>query len=62
VNGSHSLSFPNLVLRDGRWLLIAGDRSLQVTDPVFTGELDRLATAIADADQAVAELRRREAR
>lgn len=62
TNPAPTTSFPNLVLRDGRWWLIAGDRSLQVIDPVFAGELDHLATAMADADRAVAELRRQEAR
>ncbi|MFF3750550.1 hypothetical protein ACFYYH_08840 [Streptomyces sp. NPDC002018] len=44
------------VRRDGRWWLISGPGSVLAADPVFTGELDRFATALAAADQAVADL------
>ncbi|MCZ1008390.1 hypothetical protein [Streptomyces lydicus] len=42
------------VRRDGRWWLVAMSGSVAVTDPVFTGQLNRFATAMAAADQAVA--------
>ncbi|MFE7124917.1 hypothetical protein [Streptomyces sp. NPDC057617] len=41
---------------DGRWWLVGSTGSVLATDPDFTGELDRLATALAAADQAVADL------
>ncbi|MFE4826756.1 hypothetical protein [Streptomyces sp. NPDC056672] len=42
--------------RDDQWWLVSGAGSVLATDPVFTGELNRLATALAAADQAVAYL------
>ncbi|MFE1764685.1 hypothetical protein ACFW81_10755 [Streptomyces angustmyceticus] len=42
------------VWRDGRWWLLAESGSVAVTDPVFTGQLNRFATAMAAADRAVA--------
>lgn len=42
------------VRRDGRWWLVATSGSVALTDPVFTGQLNRFAIAMAAADQAVA--------
>jgi len=42
------------VRRDGRWWLVAVSGSVALTDPEFTGQLNRFATAMAAADQAVA--------
>ncbi|MGA5632528.1 hypothetical protein [Streptomyces lydicamycinicus] len=42
------------VRRDGRWWLVTTSGVIAVTDPVFTGQLNRFATAMASADQAVA--------
>ncbi|SCF77933.1 MULTISPECIES: hypothetical protein [unclassified Streptomyces] len=44
------------VRRDSQWWLVSSAGSVLATDPVFTGELDHFATALAAADQAVAEL------
>ncbi|MFD7070601.1 hypothetical protein ACFV97_25585 [Streptomyces sp. NPDC059913] len=44
------------VRRDGQWWLVTGSGSVLATDPVLTGKLDRFATAMAAADQAVAGL------
>ncbi|WP_330433872.1 hypothetical protein OIC43_03525 [Streptomyces sp. NBC_00825] len=46
-----------VVRRDGQWWLVADSGSVLATDPTFTGELDRFAAAMADADRAVADLR-----
>lgn len=46
-----------VVRRGGQWWLVTGSGAILSTDPVFTGELDRFAAAMAAADQAVAELR-----
>ncbi|MCX4398854.1 MULTISPECIES: hypothetical protein [unclassified Streptomyces] len=46
-----------VVRRDGQWWLVAGSGSVLATDPMFTGELDRFAAAMADADRVVAVLR-----
>ncbi|MEU8927983.1 hypothetical protein AB0D10_44995 [Kitasatospora sp. NPDC048545] len=46
-----------VVRRDGQWWLITDTGSILATDPVFTGELDRFATAMAAADREVARLR-----
>ncbi|MFJ7275428.1 hypothetical protein [Kitasatospora sp. NPDC098663] len=46
-----------VVRRGGQWWLITGTGSILATDPVFTGELDRFATAMAAADREVARLR-----
>ncbi|MFE2596025.1 hypothetical protein ACFXCZ_05915 [Streptomyces sp. NPDC059396] len=53
---SERLAGSPAVRHDGRWWLVSGAGSVFVTDPVFTGELDRFATALAAADQAVADL------
>jgi hypothetical protein len=44
-----------VVHHDGQWWLVSGSGSLRVADPHFTGELDRLATAMTAADQAIAD-------
>jgi hypothetical protein len=49
-----------VVLHDGQWRLVSGAGAILATDPVFTSVLDKFATALAAADQAVAELRPRE--
>ncbi|WP_344447074.1 hypothetical protein [Kitasatospora nipponensis] len=46
-----------VVGRGSQWWLVTGSGAILSTDPVFTGELDRFAAAMAAADQAVAELR-----
>ncbi|MER5972838.1 hypothetical protein ABT112_24410 [Streptomyces sp. NPDC002055] len=54
---SEHLAQSPAVRRDGRWWLVAKSGSIAITDPVFTGQLNRFATAMAAADQAVAGLR-----
>ncbi|MEV7706936.1 hypothetical protein FKO01_32835 [Mesorhizobium sp. B2-3-3] len=49
-----------VVLRDGQWWLVSGAGSVLAADPVFTSVLDGFAEAMADADQAVADLRARQ--
>jgi hypothetical protein len=49
-----------VVLRDGQWWLVSGAGAILATDPVFTSVLDEFATALAAADQAVADLRPRQ--
>lgn len=49
-----------VVLRDGQWWLTSETGSVLVTDPVFANVLDGFATAVAAADQAVADLRARQ--
>jgi len=49
-----------VVLRDGQWWLVSGAGAILATDPVFTSVLDKFATALAAADQAVADLRTRQ--
>ncbi|MEV5468025.1 hypothetical protein AB0N37_20675 [Streptomyces griseoincarnatus] len=44
------------VRRGGHWWLVAPTGSLLASDPAFTDELDRLATDLAAADRAVAEV------
>ncbi|MEI5525267.1 hypothetical protein WB388_32140 [Streptomyces brasiliscabiei] len=44
------------VRRGGHWWLVASTGSLLASDPAFTDELDRLATDLAAADRAVAEV------
>ncbi|MGW8557990.1 hypothetical protein [Streptomyces tubercidicus] len=51
---SEHLARSPAVRRDGRWWLVATSGSVAVTDPVFTGQLNRFAAAMAAADQAVA--------
>ncbi|MFJ9468716.1 hypothetical protein [Streptomyces caniferus] len=51
---SERLAQSPAVRRDGRWWLVAVSGSVAVTDPVVTGQLNRFATAMAAADQAVA--------
>ncbi|MFD9206567.1 hypothetical protein ACFVZM_09805 [Streptomyces sioyaensis] len=51
---SEHLAQSPAVRRDGRWRLVATSGSVTVTDPVFTGQLNSFATAMAAADQAVA--------
>lgn len=57
VPRSERLAGSPVVRRGGQWWLVTGNGSILSTDPVFTGELDRFAAAMAAADQAVAELR-----
>ena len=45
---------------DGRWRLVTTSGSVPVTDPLFAGVLDGFATAMAAADQAVAQLHTRQ--
>ncbi|MFE1516815.1 hypothetical protein ACFW9I_08335 [[Kitasatospora] papulosa] len=51
-----------VVLRDGhgQWWLVSGAGSILATDPAFTSTLDDFATAVAAADQAVADLHARQ--
>ncbi|MGX1760347.1 hypothetical protein ACWIG5_26105 [Streptomyces lydicus] len=42
------------VRRDGRWWLVATSGSVALADPVFIGQLNRFAVAMAVADRAVA--------
>ncbi|MCX5449865.1 hypothetical protein [Streptomyces nigrescens] len=51
---SEHLAQSPAVRRDGRWWLVAMSGSVAITDPVFAGQLNRFATAMAAADQAVA--------
>ncbi|KND38321.1 hypothetical protein [Streptomyces acidiscabies] len=46
-----------VIRRGSQWWLVTGSGSILATDPTFTGELDRFASAMAAADQAVAEVR-----
>ncbi|WP_405013552.1 hypothetical protein [Kitasatospora sp. NBC_01539] len=57
VPRSERLAGSPVVRRGGQWWLVTGSGAILSTDPVFTGELDRFAAAMAAADQAVAELR-----
>ena len=57
VPRSERLAGSPVVHRGGQWWLATGSGAILSTDPVFTGELDRFAAAMAAADQAVAELR-----
>ncbi|MFF3069187.1 hypothetical protein [Kitasatospora sp. NPDC057936] len=50
-----------VVRRGGQWWLITGTGSILASDPVFTGELDRFAAAMAAADREVALLRDKQA-
>ncbi|TQF07175.1 hypothetical protein E6W39_06645 [Kitasatospora acidiphila] len=45
------------VRRGNQWWLVTGAESILATDPTFTGELDRFASALAAADDEVARLR-----
>ncbi|WP_327330023.1 MULTISPECIES: hypothetical protein [unclassified Streptomyces] len=54
------LSRSPVVLRDGQWWLVSGAGSILATDPAFTSTLDDFATAVAAADQAVADLHARQ--
>lgn len=54
VARSERLAQSPAVRRDGRWWLVTVSGSVALTDPVFTGQLNRFATAMAAADQAVA--------
>ncbi|GAA1273136.1 hypothetical protein GCM10009665_71220 [Kitasatospora nipponensis] len=45
------------VSRGGHWWLFTDSGAILPTDPGLAGELDRFAAAMADANQAVAELR-----
>ncbi|MGW0823774.1 hypothetical protein [Streptomyces sp. NPDC002845] len=54
---SERLAPSPVVRRGGQWWLVTGSGSILATDPTFTGELDRFATAVAAADQAIANLR-----
>ncbi|MGW9431618.1 hypothetical protein ACWHA1_27225 [Streptomyces decoyicus] len=51
---SEHLAQSPAVWRDGRWWLVAMSGSVAVADPVFTGQLNRFAAAMAAADRAVA--------
>ncbi|MFD8321394.1 hypothetical protein [Kitasatospora purpeofusca] len=54
---SERLAGPPVVRRDGQWWLGADSGSILATDPTFTGELDRFATAMAAADREAARIR-----
>lgn len=56
VPRSERLTGSPAVRRDGQWWLVSSAGSVLATDPVFTGEMDRFATALSAADQAVADL------
>ncbi|MFF9784167.1 hypothetical protein [Streptomyces nigrescens] len=51
---SERLAQSPAVRRDGRWWLVAMSGSVAITDPVFTGQLNRFAAAMAAAERAVA--------
>ncbi|WP_405848492.1 hypothetical protein [Streptomyces sp. NBC_01518] len=53
---SERLALSPVVRRGGQWWLVTGSGSILAKDPTFTGELDRFATAMAAADQAIADL------
>jgi hypothetical protein len=57
---SERLAQSPVVQRGGQWWLATGSGSILANDPTFTGELDRFATAMAAADQAIADLRARQ--
>ncbi|MFB7620046.1 hypothetical protein [Kitasatospora sp. NPDC056181] len=47
--------------RAGQWWLVSDTGSILATNPTFTGELDRFATAMAAAERDVARLRHEQA-
>ncbi|MEV6976922.1 hypothetical protein [Kitasatospora sp. NPDC093806] len=57
VPRSEQLAGSPVVRRGSQWWLVTGAGSILATDPAFTGELDRFATAMAAADREVARLR-----
>lgn len=57
VRRSERLVSAPVVKRGGHWWLVSQSGSLLASDPAFTGELQRFATALTAADLAVAEIR-----
>ena len=53
---SERLARSPAVRRGDQWRLVTGSGSILATDPAFTGKLDRFATAMAGANQAIADL------
>ncbi|GFE17949.1 hypothetical protein Sgleb_59960 [Streptomyces glebosus] len=56
VRASERLAGTPVVRRGAKWWLATTAGSLLVSDPDFTGELDRFAADMAVAERAVAEL------
>ncbi|WP_326777053.1 hypothetical protein [Streptomyces sp. NBC_01445] len=56
VRRSERLADTPAVKRGAHWWLVSPSGSLLAADPAFTDELQRLATALADANRAVAEI------
>ncbi|MGW6752438.1 hypothetical protein [Streptomyces sp. NPDC055817] len=56
VRRSERLAGTPVVKRGAHWWLVSPSGSLLASDPALTGELQHLATALADADRAVAEI------
>ncbi|MCX5085657.1 hypothetical protein [Streptomyces sp. NBC_00401] len=56
VYRSERLAGAPVVKRGAHWWLVSPSGSLLAADPAFTDELQRLATAFASADRAVAEI------
>ncbi|MFJ8442853.1 hypothetical protein [Kitasatospora griseola] len=54
---SERLAGSPVVRRGGQWWLVTGAGSILATDPTFTGELDRFASAMAAADREIARIR-----
>ncbi|MFC9534885.1 hypothetical protein [Streptomyces sp. NPDC056975] len=54
---SERLAGTPVVKRGAHWWLVSPSGTLLASDPAFTGELQRFATALAAADRAVAEIR-----
>ncbi len=57
VRRSERLAGAPVVKRGAHWWLVSPSGSLLASNPAFTGELQRFATALAAADRAVAEIR-----
>lgn len=57
VRPSERLAGTPAVRRGGAWWLVTPTGTISASDPVFTGELDRVAADMAAADRAVAKLR-----
>ncbi|MEV1026655.1 hypothetical protein [Streptomyces sp. NPDC050264] len=57
VRRSERLAGTPVVRRGADWWLVAPSGTLLASDPAFVGELDRFATDLAGAEQAVTALR-----
>ncbi|MDP9613690.1 hypothetical protein [Streptomyces demainii] len=57
VRRSERLAGTPAVRHGAYWWLVSASGSVLAADPVFTGELDRFAAALAAADRAVTEIR-----